>query len=64
MISDFGRYFVIIFAVRSGHVEKDPSFIAWRRVILLGSRGSDDKIWLGLLGMSGDIPWGSVVPLV
>ena len=64
VISDSGRYFVIRFFVRPGHVDKYPSFIACSRVIFWCSRGSDDKIWLSLVGMLGDIPWGSVVSLV
>ena len=37
VISDSRRYFEIIFSVSPGHVEKDPSLIAWSRVILVGS---------------------------
>ena len=38
MISDSGRHFEISFSVSPGHVEKDPSFIAWIRVRLVGQR--------------------------
>ena len=37
MISDYGRYFVIIFSVRPVHVEKDPSLIACIRVSFVGN---------------------------
>ena len=36
VISDSGRYFEISFSVSPSHVEKDPSFIAWSRVRLVG----------------------------
>ena len=36
MIYDSGRYFEIRFSASPGHVEKDPSFIAWIRVRLVG----------------------------
>ena len=37
-ISDSGRYFEISFSVSHGHVEKDPSLIAWSRVRLVGQQ--------------------------
>ena len=36
VISDSGRYFKIRFSVSPGHVENDPSLIAWSRVCLVG----------------------------
>ena len=36
VISDSGRYFEISFSMSPGHVEKDPSLIAWSRVRLVG----------------------------
>ena len=36
VISDYGRYFGISFSVSPGHVDKDPSLIAWSRVRLVG----------------------------
>ena len=44
VISDYGRYFEMIFAVCTGHVSKAPSLIDWSRVSFLGGRGLDDKI--------------------
>ena len=41
MIPDSGRYFVISLSVSHGHIEKDPSLIAWSRVILVGKQ----RIW-------------------
>ena len=38
VISDSGRYFEISFSVSPGHVEKDPSLIAWSRVRLVGQK--------------------------
>ena len=38
VISDSGRYFEISFSVSHGHVEKDPSLIAWSRVSLVGQQ--------------------------
>ena len=38
VISDSGRYFEIILSVSPGHVEKDPSLIAWSRVRLVGQQ--------------------------
>ena len=35
VISDSGIYFEISFSLSPGHVEKDPSLIAWRRVRLV-----------------------------
>ena len=35
VISDFGRYFEISFSVSPGHVEKNPSLIAFSRVHLV-----------------------------
>ena len=32
--------------------------------VLLISRGFDDKIWLIIVGMLGDMPWGTSVPFV
>ena len=64
MISDYGRYFEIIFSVSPDHIEKDPSLIAWSRVLWLGSRGSDGKKLLILAEMLGDMLWGAVAPLV
>ena len=63
MIHDYGIYFVIIFSVSTVNVAKDPSLISWRRVFLV-IRGSDDEIWIILVGVLGDIPWGASVPLV
>ena len=36
VISDSGRYFEISFSVSPGHIDKDPSLIAWSRVRLVG----------------------------
>ena len=36
VISDSGRYFEIRLSVSPGHIEKDPSLIAWSRVRLVG----------------------------
>ena len=36
VISDYRIYFEIILSVSPGHVEKDPSLIAWSRVRLVG----------------------------
>ena len=36
VISDSGRYFEISLSVSPGHVDKDPSLIAWSRVHLVG----------------------------
>ena len=38
VIYDSGRYFEISFSVSPGHVEKDPSWIAWIRVRLVGQQ--------------------------
>ena len=38
VIYDSGRYFEIILSVSPGHVEKDPSLIAWSRVCLVGQK--------------------------
>ena len=38
VISDSGIYFEISFFVSLGHVEKDPSLIAWSRVSLVGQQ--------------------------
>ena len=38
VISDSGRYFEISFSVSPGHVDKDPSLIAWSRVSLFGQQ--------------------------
>ena len=38
VISDSGRYFEIRFSMSPGHVEKDPSLIAWSRVRLFGKQ--------------------------
>ena len=38
VISDSGKYFEISFSVSPGHVEKDPSSIAWSRVRLVGQQ--------------------------
>ena len=38
VIYDSGRYFEISLSVSSVHVEKDPSFIALRRVRLVGQQ--------------------------
>ena len=38
VIYDYGRYFGISFSVSPGHVEKDPSLIAWSRVRLVGQK--------------------------
>ena len=38
VISDSGRYFEISLYVSPGHVEKDPSLIAWSRVRLVGQQ--------------------------
>ena len=38
VISDSGRYFEIGLSVIPGHVEKDPSLIAWSRVCLVGQQ--------------------------
>ena len=35
-----------------------------RGCVLLDSRGSDDKRWLGLVGILGDMPWFAAVSLV
>ena len=36
VISDSGRYSEISLSVSPGHVAKDPYFIAWSRVLLVG----------------------------
>ena len=36
VIHDSGIYFEMSFSVITGHVEKDPSFIDWIRVSLVG----------------------------
>ena len=36
VIYDSGRYFEISFSMSPGHVEKDPSLIAWSTVHLVG----------------------------
>ena len=38
MISDSMRYFEIILSLSPGHVEKDPSLIAWSMVCLVGQQ--------------------------
>ena len=38
LISNSGRYFEMIHPVSPGHVEKDPYFIAWSRVRLVGQQ--------------------------
>ena len=38
VIYDSERYFDISFSVSPGHVEKDPSLIAWSRVRLVGQQ--------------------------
>ena len=38
VIYDSGRYFEIRFSVSPGHVEKNPSLIAWSRVRLVGQQ--------------------------
>ena len=38
VISDSGRYYDISFYVSPGHVDKDPSLIAWSRVRLVGQQ--------------------------
>ena len=38
VISDSGRCFEITFSVSPGHVEKNPSLIAWSRVRLVGQQ--------------------------
>ena len=38
VISNSGRYFEISFSASPGHVEKDPSLIAWSRVRLFGQQ--------------------------
>ena len=38
VISDSGRYLEIGLSVSPGHVEKDPSLIAWSRVRLVGQQ--------------------------
>ena len=63
VIYDYGKYFEIIFSVSHGHVEKDPSLIAWIRVLWLVSRRCDGKKPLSLSGMMGDMLWGAVSPL-
>ena len=60
VISDYGRYFEIIFAVSPGRVEKFPSFIACIRVRFFGSRVSDDKnseVLLGFWVVYSGVPW-------
>ena len=32
--------------------------------IVLDSIGSENKIWLSLVGVLGNMPWGAAVPLV
>ena len=34
----YGRYFEVSFSVIPGHVDKDPSLIAWIRVSLVGQQ--------------------------
>ena len=38
VISDSGRYFETNFSVSPGHIDKDPSLIAWSRVCLVGQQ--------------------------
>ena len=38
VISDSGRYFEIRFSESPGHFEKDPLFIAWIRLRLVGQQ--------------------------
>ena len=64
VIHESGIYFVISFSVSSGHVAKHPSLLSWTRVRFLGNRGSGDKIWLSLVVILVNIPWGAAVPLV